>query len=345
MSRAEAMPRVVLATRRVLVVLATGTGLALAQSAPATAREAGREQAAATRIELLRELPWQPDELPRPGGRWGERLTLMAFSGDGRWLAVRGDVFVEVATGTARAIPEHTTLLGPAAGDGFLLRDHDLVRASASGRRDPIAYATPDEVEADGSPSGACVLFHGRRYVPNVGDGLLVELDPPREHRLPIVHRIVTAIAWSPDERRCALALAFDERTAEQIVVFARDGSLVQRLRPDSEQPVTALAFDLDGESIVWSGRRLHRASATTGRRLAWGQPRQVWLAPISAHALLGHDGRVLTLFTHGLTALRHIDLDVADGDDVANAAALSPQRDLLAIATPQALRLYRITP
>jgi hypothetical protein len=84
--------------------------------------------------------------------------------------------------------------------------------------------------------------------------------------------------------------------------------------------------------------------SLRTGRQLAWGEQRLQWLAPIDEHLVLGHDGRrLLWLTSRALLLARELDLEVGD-DREGITVALSPRRDVLAIALPQALRLYRLS-
>jgi WD40 repeat protein len=253
-----------------------------AQQRPAVKSAEEHERAAAVEISLLQSLPWSRDTLTCPGQGWSERFSPMAFSSDGSRLAVLGDGFVELRAWRAGRSNDKGALLGPAGKDQFLYLDQEiLVRRSPEGDGQPVGCTPPRDNEVVGSPSGRFVLVHGSTYVPHRGDPRLVDLIARHVVDLHIRDRIVTAIAWNHDEELFALALAFDSETADAIVVLDHRGNLVLRLRPDSEAPVTALAFDLDGRSILWSGRLLHRADVRTGRALAWGEPPQKWLASI----------------------------------------------------------------
>jgi hypothetical protein len=273
----------------------------------------------------------------------------MAFSGNGAWLALGSDGLVEIATGTTRRNPKGKSLLGPAAGNLFLRMEYELFTADAAGKEHALGYEPPFNAFGVASPSGRHALFYGIS-APGHRGALLLELATLREQALPVKDCLTTAVAWSPDESLLAMALAFPceqgGRIAEEIVVFDRAGKVARRWPSHGEHEVTALAFDLDGRSVVWSGRLLHRVDLATGRQLAWGEPPQLWWAPLDAHLALGHDDRRLILFgNHTLAPLRRFDLGCSEGTDGVRACALAPNRDVLAIETPKSLRIYRITP
>jgi hypothetical protein len=291
------------------------------------------------------DVPWSRDGLVQPGTRWGERLTAMAFSNDAASLAVLGDGYLDLGSGRPGRSEGREILVGPAGADEFLFLGEELMRGSAAGQRREVGLRPPYRTEANGSPTGRFVLVHGRAFVPHRGDLVLVDLTTRRKLELPLRDRIVTAIAWSPDETLFALSVASDSDTADAIVVLDTLGKVVLRQRPDSEAPVTALAFDLDGRSILWSGRLLHRVDVRTGRALAWGEARLRWLAPVDQDLVLGHDGRKLVWLTaRALLVARELDLEVGEDKHGVTAAALSPRRDVLAVAHPQSLRIYRVS-
>lgn len=304
-----------------------------------------RAAAAAVTITPIADVTWSREGLTRPGTRWGERLSPMAFSRDGEWLAVLGDGYVEVRTGRAGKSESRRALVGPAGGgEFFFISEEQLCRGTADGGYRTTGYRQPRGDELVASPSGRFALRHGSQYVPHAGGAELVDLAMKRSVALPMRDCIVTAIAWSPDESLLALACAIASDTAGDVVVFDTQGELVLRHRPGSEAPVTALAFDLDGKSLLWSGRSLRRVDVHTGRQLAWGEQRLRWLAPIDADLVLGHDGRRLVWLTsRALLLARELDLEVGD-DREGITVALSPRRDVLAISLPQGLRLYRVS-
>ncbi|HEX6810598.1 MAG TPA: hypothetical protein VF384_03140 [Planctomycetota bacterium] len=328
-----------------MLCLLCSAAAAVGQAPPLLEPAKLRARAAAVEVKPLWDVPWSHDGLVQPGTRWGERLTAMAFSNDGASLAVLGDGYVDLGSGRSGRSAGREVLVGSAGADEFLFFGEELVRGSATGERREVGLRPPYRTEANGSPTGRFVLVHGRASVPHRGDLVLVDLTTQRKLGLPLRARIVTAIAWSPDETLFALAVATGSDTAGGILVFDTLGKVVLRQRPDSEAPVTALAFDLDGRSILWSGRLLHRVDVRTGRALAWGEARLRWLAPVDQDLVLGHDGRKLVWLTaRALLVARELDLEVGEDKEGVNAAALSPGREVLAIAHPQSLRVYRVS-
>jgi hypothetical protein len=334
----------VLAPFHLAILAVAFAGLAKAQ-APADVAAAERARATAVKLELLHDLPWNGRTQPMPSLSTNERLTPLVFTGDGAWLALGGDAFLDVASGATTMLPERASMIGPLAGDRFLLRANaGFVRANAAGQRDPIPFQMPYDIEYQGSPAGSFVLLHGNSYSPHAGNPRLLELATLREFPLPIRDRSVTAIAWSPDGQQLALALAIGIEKADQIGVFDTRGRLLQRVHPDRQEPITALAFDVDGKSLLWSGRLLHRVEVATGRPLAWGENPQRWLMPITKDLVLGHDGRQLTWFTaRNLLAVQQLDLGCGSDKGGVRGCVLSPARDRLAVAGPDSLRIYRI--
>lgn len=113
--------------------------------------------------------------------------------------------------------------------------------------------------------------------------------------------------------------------------------------RADRERPVTALAFDLDGSSLLWSGRHLQRLDLRTGERTAWGDGDLQWVQPITADHVLGHDGRRWTWFaSRTLRTVQQVDAKLP-GDASLSVTAIAPARDVVAVAASDGLHLYRL--
>lgn len=315
---------------------------------PRTA-SAEQERAAAVRIELVRDVPWKDGPLAAPDSRRSERTNL-SFSGDAAWLAVRGEAFVEVATGKAVFLERdaRTTVIGPDTSGFLFLSDDGLRRGDEKGRQEPILGHLPKANDVRVSPTGAHLFFpQGASYHREVADPpFLFDLATQRRTNLKFRDLSVSAIAWSHDEKRVALALAFGQDAAEQIVVVDAHGRLLQRFAADSEAPITALAFDFDGTSVLWGGRRLHRGDVATGRLTAWGEEHRRWVMPLTPDLVLASDGYELTwLASRTLLPVRHLDLGCRGTKYGASGFAISNQRDLLAVACPGALRLFRVRP
>lgn len=274
----------------------------------------------------------------------------LVFAADGTRLMVGGRTILELADQCVCSLGD-SQLIGSAGGAWFVSWTQGvLLRVDGVHAAEPILSAPEsaqllrEQGELALSPSGRELLGHGSYYSHHSGEIVRIDLATRRRTVLPECTLAITAIAWSPNERLLALAFAVrDAGIAYGVAVFDPDGKRLVFQRADRERPVTALAFDLDGSSLLWSGRHLQRLDLRTGERTAWGDGDLQWVQPITADHVLGHDGRRWTWFaSRTLRTVQQVDAKLP-GDASLSVTAIAPARDVAAVAASDGLHLYRL--
>ncbi len=297
---------------------------------------------------------------------FGTSLHRLCFQGDGARLLMcslaghdpgkreprhRIDA-VDVASGAAKEIsPANGAVLLGASARGPLLLDDGKLSAPDEPQWPPLPV--PDRTDAFLSPYGPqavlCTLDRRLRTQ-------LVDLTKGTGPVLRIGQHFASAVAFAPNGRVAiarAQAVAGGGVSSEGIRVVDAAGGLVRDL-PAATRGVTVLAFAAGGERLVYADDRLHLVALADGAELARHDEVPRFWAGLGDDAAVSHDGHAVRLHNPAtLQRVKEFPLQAkvpADASATLQAsggvllAAVSNDGSLLAIATYDAITVFRIT-
>jgi hypothetical protein len=334
----------------------TGTLLALLLG-PLPAQDpaaAPAEKPPAVAVELLRRVPYGTDGLPALAMHaYGTNVRRLAVpAGGARVFADFGGRVVELPAerggGEVVAEGRGVALVG-AAGGRALLFDGRVATVAGDGSFTPLEL--PELTDAFVSPDGTRLLATSLEN----GDvrTLLHDLRARTKRRAWRGGAHASAIAWSRDGG-CAVALAsFDTsggEPSEGLRAFAADGGTLLQL-PAARAPVHALDVTSDGRHLVYADDRIRLVALDGGKEIASTASGARFWASIGEGMAVSHDGSTIAIRSettlervqeHPLGETRPAGAPAAV-PGVVLATAVDGDRTLLAIATFEGLRLYRI--
>lgn len=316
------------------------------------------------RIAVERVIPWSETSLDDPQGyRTRGHFDALFVSTDGTRLTSHRGGSLELASGRPAGPVEYP--IGPASEAQFFVWNEQrgshanavLILDGGSFARDVApeawhriaAWRRGAHAEFVTAPSGKFLIRHGATGPADTRRITRLHLPTGQLVHLQVATNQLTALAWSSDERRLAIAMTRND-AAVGIEVFDDAGTRLASAPADDATPITALAFDRDDRSVVWGGAHLHRLDLRTGAHTAWGEGRMQWVRPIGEHHVLGHDGthfhwfaantlRTVATVPAGLPAPER----TRSWQDTLRATVATVQGEWLVIAAQDGLHRYRL--